>query len=277
MPACHQDSSNCNGCSSDSTGKYSILGEKENFWSSSQDSSDETQAWGINFSQAAIVPVPKNFSISVRCVKGSVQKNSCYPNPCGTDVNSTGECSRDGIKHYCVCKSGAEWTGTSCNSINITECSTSSALPCKDSSKNLIWSYLIAENKNWEEAKTACSDMVFGGFDDWRLPNIDEIRTLIRECPGTMTNGSCELSTSCVYSTCTSAACDGCTSDSSGKYSKLGDTHHLWSSTESWFLDSGAPTNYNAMIVNFATAAVASTAKTNSYGGYFVRCVRSAE
>jgi len=43
------------------------------------------------------------------------------------------------------------------------------------------------------DAVRYCQELVFGGYDDWRLPNIDEMRTLIRGNPGTETGGDCPI------------------------------------------------------------------------------------
>ena len=47
---------------------------------------------------------------------------------------------------------------------------------------NLIWSDRSSNKMNWSRAKQYCEDLSEGGFDDWRLPNIDELRTTIKNC-----------------------------------------------------------------------------------------------
>ncbi|MBW2553503.1 MAG: DUF1566 domain-containing protein [Deltaproteobacteria bacterium] len=43
------------------------------------------------------------------------------------------------------------------------------------------------------DAVRYCEEVVFGGYDDWRLPDIDELRTLIRGNPPTEADGECPL------------------------------------------------------------------------------------
>jgi len=62
------------------------------------------------------------------------------------------------------------------------------------------------------DAIAYCQNLSLLGFDDWRLPDIDEARTLIRDCAGTQKSGSCQVSESCpdCYSDNCCNCGDGC-------------------------------------------------------------------
>ncbi|MBP5407431.1 DUF1566 domain-containing protein [bacterium] len=101
-----------------------------------------------------------------------------------------------------------------------------------DKSTGLTWSSK-SKHINLKEAVSYCKKLNEGGFNDWRLPTISELRTLIQNCPATQTGGKCKVTDKCLYYDCRNDACRGCDdSDSSGKYSKLGDTSSLWSDTQ---------------------------------------------
>ena len=81
---------------------------------------------------------------------------------------------------------------------------------------------------------------IWGG----RIPTIDELRTLIQNCPGTETGGECAVTNSCNFKECWSVACYACDYGSLGKYSVFGDTTYFWSSTTNisftdyvWYVD----------------------------------------
>ena len=99
-------------------------------------------------------------------------------------------------------------TGTN-PATNLPECSPTGATPCTDAETDLIWSGKSSEKMHWADAVNYCKDLNEGGFNDWRLPSRDVLRSLVQNCDTS----------------------SGCTGDSDGTYSKFGDIVFLWSST----------------------------------------------
>lgn len=79
-------------------------------------------------------------------------------------------------------------------------------------SKSLKWSAEAADPMTWEEAKNYCADLAENNHSDWRLPNIDELRTLIQNCDKTKAGGKCRISENrqCLNEKCWSKDCNGC-------------------------------------------------------------------
>ncbi len=131
---------------------------------------------------------------------------------------------------------------------------------------SLIWSDRSSNKMNWSSAKQYCEDLTEGGFDDWRLPTISELKTTIQNCQSG--GSSCRVSDSCLSSDCRSKSCycDG-RSNNGGYYSKLGDDDKVWlwsSSTQSDRPD-------GAWLVGFSEGYVANGHKSSLN---YVRCVR---
>ena len=130
---------------------------------------------------------------------------------------------------------------------------------------SLEWSDCLQKYMNWNTAKNYCENLSEGGFTDWRLPNIDELRTLIQNHSGTQTGGTCKISEKAGR-----LALDDRTSDCNGRdgsnFSKLGDTDWFWSSSTR-----SDGINY-AWYVGIGTGDVSSNDKSNISTG--VRCVR---
>lgn len=80
-----------------------------------------------------------------------------------------------------------------------------------DPATGLIWEKNPTETEvNWAQAVDHCGGLAGGA--GWRLPDIDELRSLIRGCPGTVTGGSCNESVSCpgAGTDCCNEPCMGC-------------------------------------------------------------------
>lgn len=74
----------------------------------------------------------------------------------------------------------------------------------------MTWQSVDPGPMTWQAADAFCSDLAAGGFDDWRLPTISELRTLVRGCPTTETNGSCGVVDSCLQTSCDTGGCSFC-------------------------------------------------------------------
>ena len=133
---------------------------------------------------------------------------------------------------------------------------------------NLIWSDRSASKMNWSSAKQYCEDLTEGGYSDWRLPTISELRTTIKNCSGSQSGGSCRVSDSCLSGNCWSDSCycDG-RLNNGGYYSKLGDDDNVWLWSSSTLSDNPG----YAWLVDFGDGRVYGSLMSND--GY-VRCVR---
>lgn len=134
---------------------------------------------------------------------------------------------------------------------------------------SLYWSKRSSNDMNWQSAINYCQNLSEGGYSDWRLPTISELRTTIKNCSGSQSGGSCRVSDSCLSGNCWSKSCY-CDdrSNNGGYYSKLGDPDGVWLWSSSTISDDTS----RAWRVNFSSGYVRSHNKT--YSGINVRCVR---
>lgn len=62
--------------------------------------------------------------------------------------------------------------------------------------KGLMWQVVAsARTYSWSGAKSFCQTLSLGGYSNWRLPTIEELRLLIYKCPPTITGGTCPVVT----------------------------------------------------------------------------------
>jgi hypothetical protein len=110
--------------------------------------------------------------VEIVCETGDTQECFC---PDGTTGNQS--CRADGIGWgVCECiDDGEQW--------------------CDDTS-DLCWQdppYQKNRGLCWQVAIDYCEQLSFDGYDDWRLPDITELRSLVRNCPGIETGGDCPV------------------------------------------------------------------------------------
>lgn len=161
----------------------------------------------------------------------------------------------DGVWHYDkTCKGDCDKSTGKCNCAKI---------------EGKTWSDTAESSMTWQNAMDYCDNLTACGYSDWHLPTISELRTLIQNCPATETGGECGVTDSCLScNECWNAACNGCDYDSSGKYSKLGDTYYFWSSSVP------SDDSVSAWFVGFNDGLVFSNSKSYTYS---VRCVRQSK
>ncbi len=95
---------------------------------------------------------------------------------------------------------------------------------------DLEWSDKSSNAMNWQSAINYCKNLNEGGYNDWRLPNIDELRTLIQNHSGTQTGGSCPISEKAGKLADRDWTSD-CDRRAGSNFSRLGDTGWFWSSS----------------------------------------------
>ncbi len=80
-----------------------------------------------------------------------------------------------------------------------------------DDATGLAWE-LVPQggNPNVAGAVAYCDALRLLGSGGWRLPSVDELRSLMRGCSGTGSSGACGLTDDCATSECRDDACDGC-------------------------------------------------------------------
>ena len=251
------------------------------FWSSSTHPTDANYAWIANFAYGN----PgnnhdKTGNRYVRCVRSEKINDPCNPNPCNGLANSTQICTQhNAFEFSCGCNNGYFWNGQKC--AVLPECSTTSGTPCKDLTSQLTWSKKAENTMAWQTAVNYCNNYTEGGLTGWRLPNIDELKTLLinadkilTECDLSETNNCLSMSNCWSCETCMetgTAATSGntCsnwgTSYSDGRYSKFKETGWFWSSSTQ------SANSNNAFGISFNVGGISDYARSYDHD---VRCVR---
>ena len=118
----------------------------------------------------------------------------------------------------------------------------------------------------WAEAKRKCENLREGGYSDWRLPTISELRTLITysACSRTYPGGECPITDSNPnYFSYKKGKCH-C---NGGKRNPLGDNERFWSST-------GSNENGRFWYVFFGSGSIYADKNGDPYDSNYFRCTR---
>ena len=153
----------------------------------------------------------------------------------------------------------------------------------QDPNTGLCWQNPPSENtQTWADALTYCDSLSLGGFDDWRLPMIQELISLLRGCVDGLNTGDLSISSCAVTDPgCLENAC----SDSGCWYCDLleGPDHNPWGCYWDpalagqcewdlfWSSSSVASDEYSVWSVGFYSSTVNCSSKNNMN---LVRCVR---
>jgi len=210
------------------------------------------------------------------CEPGEIQPCTC---PDGSD--GTQKCKKDGSGYTrCNCdqvdagENGGEDASTDGSTDSDSDSDTDVDIEgaWRDDDTSLYWQEKATGWKPAEDAPAHCEDLELGGYDDWRLPTIGELRSLIKGCAGTAADGACGIEDDCTEMDCITEECAGCESSAGpgaeGCYRPddfEGSCRMIWSSSaveddteKSWY-------------VNFIDGRVSNNENTTSHD---IRCVR---
>lgn len=163
-----------------------------------------------------------------------------------------------------------------------------------DPASGLTWRLDASQQgANWEDAISYCEGATLAGYDDWRLPTISELRTLIRGCDATKTGGSCGVTDSCLTAcsdeksvranstqdpcedSCSDASCFSCENDAGPNNGCYGPPELAGSCGSFWSSSAIEDTESAAWFVDFSQGGVRDCrAVNNCTGDYAARCVR---
>jgi hypothetical protein len=71
--------------------------------------------------------------------------------------------------------------------------------PWEDPDTDLTWQRIPPRGRigRYPEARGYCEALKLWGHDDWRLPSLEELRTLVAGCEATAPGGGCPVGSAC--------------------------------------------------------------------------------
>ncbi len=151
----------------------------------------------------------------------------------------------------------------------------------RDSKSGLTWVALPTGGlMDFPNAIQHCESLKIGGFDDWRLPTISELRSLTRGCEALEKNGECPVSDLCNSQSCYNLEKCYCSTDKKGPgrdnwympsdiFGGSQGQGTFWSSTE--YLDQWDHKVGKVYVLNFLLPELFYSNYDNSFAA---RCVR---
>ena len=118
-------------------------------------------------------------------------------------------------------------------------------------------------------------DLSLDGNDEWRLPNIEELRTLVRGCPETETDGACAVADG-GDSNQWGESCTGCAwLEGPGRGGCYWEERWSYYCDEVGFWSSSYQSDliYNAWTINFSDGGMAMLDTEDFYSGAYLLCV----
>src|SRR6185503_15033783 len=150
-----------------------------------------------------------------------------------------------------------------------------------DLGNSLEWQDPPPSNEmTWDDASSHCEGLSQGGHDDWRLPSIDELRTLVEGCPETEPGGACQVSGECSDASCSgheassaSCSCEGSSPPEGGCFHVSGFSESCGCYKSSSAVSGGAPDSTYHWELCFDRGYVTSSPASTPMR---VRCVRGS-
>ncbi len=289
-------SNDCSGCSAGRCYWDEALGSdcEIDLWSASEVTDAPTTAWFIGFYSAGLNSNPKESELRVRCVVGESSTpdgdddtpadgdtgDGDVPDGDASDGDITDGDNVDGDSSDGDAPDGDSVDGdvpdgdSDPDSSATMHCQgTISERVCEDLATGYVWQDPPAETeRSFAQAQSYCENLSWNGYDDWCLPTISQLRSLIVNCSETESGGACGVHDACLADTCfDSGDCDGCTAGTGSCYwdeaLQGGCNENTWSDSEV------STTNENAWFVGFYAGAINSSSKDSAFLARCMRCL----
>lgn len=77
-----------------------------------------------------------------------------------------------------------------------------------DKQNQVVWQGTVPQKALlWQEAIDYCNNLEYGGYSDWRIPTIKELKSLVVGCPAAE---NCRFDENCKSDECLTKECNGC-------------------------------------------------------------------